>query len=605
MKLRAYQQEAVDAVFSYWDRAPSTKSKPASPLVVMPTGSGKSVALGETVRKLVQEYGARVLIATHRAELIKQDAKAIRSVWPMAPMGIYSAGLGRKELGHEITVGGVQSLCRVTKRLGHVDVLIVDEAHLVPATSSEQYGKLIAALRGVNPDMRLLGYTATPFRLGQGYLTEGEGAVFTSIACDVPMKRLIHEGYLSTVVTGYATAKIDTSNVSVTAGEYNLRQLGEVSDTDKINDAVANDVASALSKGRTSAIVFATNVEHAARLRNALRMLGVSTDTVTGDTPQGQREEIYARFRARKLQCITSCDVLTTGFDAPNTDICAVVRATMAPSLFVQMVGRETRPVYEVGFDLDNSTVEQRLASIAAGPKPDALLLDYGGNLDRHGHIDEPIVKSKKKGDGEAPVKTCKKCLAQCAAGCRTCPHCGEEFPPPEKKPIDDKASSKAALSFQAVKEPPKRHKVGNVEWAKHQKRDDPDAPPTLRLDYYSPEDGPMSVPRKIASQWICIEHEEGGYAWKKAMAWWADNVGCREPESVDDAIALLEAGYMADVVEIETEKDKKNPKYDVVTQVWQRRPEPRDDADEEAPMPTPTLLEVQTLAFVDDDLPF
>jgi DNA repair protein RadD len=583
MKLRAYQQEAVEAVFAYWCRAPSTTSKPASPLVVMPTGSGKSVVLGETVRKLVQEYGARVLVATHRAELIKQDAKAIRSVWPMAPIGIYSAGLNRKELGHEITVGGVQSLCRVTKRLGHVDVLIVDEAHLVPATSSEQYGKLIAALRETNPDMRLLGYTATPFRSGQGYLTEGDGAVFTSIAYDVPMKRLIDEGHLSTMTTGYATAKIDTSNVSITAGEYNLRQLGEVSDTDKINDAVASDVAGGLSKGRTSAIVFATNVDHAARLRNALRMLGVSTELVTGETPQEQREEIYTRFKARKLQAITSCDVLTTGFDAPVVDIVAIVRATLAPSLFVQMGGRGTR--------------------VAEG-KVGCLLLDYGGNLDRHGHIDAPIVKSKKKGSGEAPVKTCDKCLAQCAAGCRACPHCGEEFPEPEKKQMDDRASSKAALSFQAVKEPPKRHRVGNVEWCKHQKRDDPDAPPTLRLDYYSPEDGPMSVPRKIASQWICIEHEEGGYAWKKAMQWWADNVGCREPVSVDDAIALLEAGYMADVVEIETEKDKKNPKYDVVTQVRQRRPEPRDDADEEAPLPTPTLLET-AVGFDEDEIPF
>lgn len=583
MDLRGYQREAVEAVFSYWERAPSTTSKPASPLVVMPTGSGKSVVLGETVRRLAQDYGARVLVATHRAELITQDAKAIRSVWPMAPLGIYSAGLNRKELGMQITVGGVQSLCRVAKRLGHVDVFIVDEAHLVPVTQSEQYGKIIAALREVNPDMRLLGYTATPFRLGQGYLTEGDGAVFTSIAYDVPMKRLIEEGYLSTMVTGWTTAKIDTSNVGVTAGEFNQKQLGEVSDTDKINDAVAADIVGALARGRTSAIVFATNVEHAARLRNTLRMQGVSTETVTGETTREVREEIYARFKARKLQCITSCDVLTTGFDAPVVDIVAIVRATLAPSLFVQMGGRGTR--------------------IADG-KTDCLLLDYGGNLDRHGHIDAPIVKRKRKGSGDAPVKTCDECLAECAAGCRVCPHCGFNFPPPEKKPLEDSASKKAALSFQEKKEPPRRVKVGRVEWNKHQKRDAPDAPPTLRMDYYEPENGPMSVPRKIASQWLCFEHEEGSYAWRKAQEWWSDNVGCREPVDVADAMQLLDDGYMADIVEIDVDFNKKYPE---VLQVWQARPKPpNDDDDEEAAPPlTPTLLE-RTAGFDDsDDLPF
>jgi len=128
MKLRDYQQEAVDAVFAYWERAPSTPEKPASPLVVMPTGSGKSPTLGETTRRLVQDFGCRVVIATHRAELIVQDAKAVRSIWPMAPLGIYSAGLNRKEI-EQITICGVQSIVRSTSRLGHVDVVIIDEAH--------------------------------------------------------------------------------------------------------------------------------------------------------------------------------------------------------------------------------------------------------------------------------------------------------------------------------------------------------------------------------------------------------------------------------------------------------------------------------------------
>ena len=603
MQLRDYQQEAVDAVFTYWERAPSTPECPASPLVVMPTGSGKSPTIGETVRRLVQEMDCRVLVATHRAELIKQDVKAIRSVWLDAPIGIYSASLGRKEIA-QITVAGVQSISRQARKLGHIDVMVIDEAHLIPPTSSEHYGKLIEALRKVNPDMRLIGYTATPFRLGQGYLTQGEGAVFTAIAIDVPIRRLIEAGYLAPVVTQFVSAKIDTSKVSKTAGEFNLKELGLVSDTDEINEAVANDVRAALDAGRTSAIVFAANLEHAARLRNELQMRGVSCEVVKGDTPQETRDAIYTKFKARKLQCICSCEVLTTGFDAPVVDVVALIRATLSPALYVQMVGRETRPIYENGFnpDADGCTAEQRLASMARGLKPNALLLDYGGNIDRHGPIDEVRVKPKR-GTGEAPVKTCEGCLAQCAAGCRVCPHCGKEFPPPEpKSKLEEKASEKAALSFLAQQEPPRRDPVGRVEWHRHTKKDAPDAPPTLRLDYFSPAGGSLSFDKKIASQWVCVQHEEGTGGHNMAKGWWKDQVpGCRFPTSVDDAIELLEMGYMPKVVEVVTKPSANNPKYREVVKVLQERPrEPGEDGDDDGGSAPPAA------GWSDDDtIPF
>jgi len=481
-------------------------------------------------------------------------------VWLDAPIGIYSASLGRKEIA-QITVAGVQSISRQARKLGHIDVMVIDEAHLIPPTSSEHYGKLIEALRKVNPDMRLIGYTATPFRLGQGYLTQGEGAVFTAIAIDVPIRRLIEAGYLAPVVTQFVSAKIDTSKVSKTAGEFNLKELGAVSDTDEINEAVANDVRTALDAGRTSAIVFAANLEHAARLRNELQIRGVSCEVVKGDTPQETRDAIYTKFKARKLQCICSCEVLTTGFDAPVVDVVALVRATLSPALYVQMVGRGTR--------------------IAEG-KTNALLLDYGGNIDRHGPIDEVRVKPKR-GTGEAPVKTCEGCLAQCAAGCRVCPHCGKEFPPPEpKSKLEEKASEKAALSFMAQQEPPRREKVGRVEWHRHSKKDSPGAPPTLRIEYYAPAgESATSFDRRIASEWKCFSHPEDSGAYRGAVRWWRDNVGCRVPVSVDDAIELLDMGYMAKVVEIVTKPSPTNPKYREVVKVLQERPrEPGEDED-------------------------
>lgn len=562
MKLRDYQQEAVDAVFSYWERAPSTPERPASPLIVMPTGSGKSPTLGETTRRLVQDYGCRVLIATHRAELITQDAKAVRSIWPAAPVGIYSAGLGRKEVD-QITICGVQSMVRGVSKLGHIDVVIIDEAHLLSPEDATSYQRMIADLRATNPDLRVLGYTATPYRLGQGYLTEGENALFTAVAYDVEVKRLIRDGWLSPVVTGYVREQINLTDVAIRAGEFAAKDLEMACDVDKINGIVADDVKSAIDGGRTSAMIFGTSVAHAKRLRNEMQIRGVSCDVITGETERGQRDEIIGRFKARALSCLASCDVLTTGFDAPVVDVLAIVRPTMSPSLYVQMVGRGMR--------------------LAEG-KTDCLLLDYGGNIARHGPIDDVRVKPKgKKSDGEAPTKTCPKCMAVQAPATRVCGHCGYEWPAPERK-ANDKASNLPALSLEVKPPapPPVRHDVGRVEWARHHKIGDDTAPPTLRIDYY-PESNVMGLGRKIASEWVCVEHDVGGFAWRKAMRWWEEHVGCRLPENVDDAIALLDDGYMRPVVGIETTKEGK---WDRVTAIHHgERKEPGDDEGGPAPV--------------------
>jgi DNA repair protein RadD len=665
MKLRDYQQEAVDAVFDYLERAPSTPERLASPLVVMPTGSGKSPTLGEIVRLLV-ECGARVVIATHRAELIVQDAKAVRSVYPGADLGIVSSGLGRKEWGHAITVGGVQTMARKTSRLGKVDFLIVDEAHLISTKTSTQYHAMIAALRAVNADMRLIGLTATPYRLGQGFLTEGEDALFTSVCYQTDIVRLIKAGWLAHITTGAATASINLDGISIRAGEYASNDLELASDVDKINDAVAADVAKALAAGRTSALVFGTSVAHAARLRNALRMAGVSTETITGATPREERDRLIAAFKARKLACITSCDVLTTGFDAPVVDVLALVRATMSPSLYVQMVGRGMR--------------------IAEG-KTDCLLLDYAGNIARHGPIDDVRVKPKSKGGGDAPVKLCPNCQAMCATSARQCDHCGHMFPEPTRK-ANDRPSALPALSIDMpIKERPhfaiarervgpegeaicrllvsssagmtmmeiraalgfkdnepadalrhamtklatttkdhknlieatntkgqerrwalsddkrataRRHEIGRVEWSKHYKFGDDNAPPTLQIDYFAP--GPLAV-RAVVRQWVCLEHDEGGFAWRQADKWWALNVGTDTPATIDGAINVLDAGYLKPIDAVWTNKRGKWDEVEAIVHAEAREPG-ADDDDEE--VKTPTVLPTPKYTTEEtDDIPW
>jgi len=458
----------------------------------------------------------------------------------------------------------VQTMARKTAKLGKVDFLIIDEAHLISTKTSTQYHAMIAALRVVNPDMRLIGLTATPYRLGQGFLTEGDDALFTSVCYQTDIVRLIKAGWLAHITTGYATATIDLDGIIIRAGDYAANDLELASDVDKINDAVAADVAKALGAGRTSALVFGTSVAHACRLRNSLRMAGVSCETITGATPRGERDHLIAAFKARKLSCITSCDVLTTGFDAPVVDVLALVRATMSPSLYVQMVGRGMR--------------------IAEG-KTDCLLLDYAGNIARHGPIDDVKVKPKSKGGGDAPVKLCPECSAMCAASARQCDHCGFMFPEPVRK-ANDRASTLPALSIDMPppppKEPPKRHDVGRVEWVRHQKWGDDTAPNTLRIDYFPP--GDLAV-RKIVSEWVCLEHEEGGFAWRQAQKWWDAHVGGEAPASIADALEILDAGYMKPVVAVVVQRDKK---FDRVVEVIHGEARQPGEDDDEAPAPAP-----------------
>jgi DNA repair protein RadD len=266
--------------------------------------------------------------------------------------------------------------------------------------------------------------------------------------------------------------------------------------------------------------------------------------------------------------------VLTTGFDAPCVDVLAVVRATASPSLYVQIVGRGMRP---------------------AEGKADCLVLDYGGNIARHGPVDEVKIRPKSKGDGKAPTKTCDNCAAEQPAGARVCSECDAEFPEPEKK-ANAQASALPVLSTGALGGGPqsKTHAIGETQYHEHRKRSG-DGPPTVRVDYYGAEpEGASSawVPTKVASEWICVEHD--GFARSKAAKWWATHVGTKMPATVAEAVERLRAGEMPRVIEIETRPDGDYTRVVRLRQEAGRQP--GDDEVEEPATVDP---------FDGDDLPF
>ena len=405
--LRDYQTRTIDQLYA-WFSAGNT----GNPCLVLPTGSGKSHIIAALCKDALQSWPeTRILMLTHVKELIAQNAEKMRQHWPNAPMGIYSAGLKRKELGEPITFAGIQSVRTKAAQIGHVDLVIIDEAHLVSHKDEGGYRTLLSDIYRTNPNVRVIGLTASPYRLGHGYITD-KPAIFDALIEPVSIEELIHKGFLSTLRSKLTTTKLEVEGVHKRGGEYIESELQAAVDTTDKNSKVAAEIVR-LGHNRKSWLVFCAGVAHAEHIATALQAQGITTECVTGETPSNERDRILTDFKAGRIRALTNANVLTTGFDAPGIDLIAMLRPTMSPGLYVQMAGRGLR--------------------IAPG-KTDCLVLDFAGVVEQHGPI-TAVKPPPRKGDkvGEAPVKVCEHCQEICHLSVRVCPACGEAFPEPVK----------------------------------------------------------------------------------------------------------------------------------------------------------------------------
>jgi DNA repair protein RadD len=454
MTLRPYQRAAIDALYGYWS-AGSPDGNGA--LIVAPTGSGKTAILATLVREIQEDWpGTRILILTHVKELIAQGADEIKAIWPEAPIGVYSAGLGRRELSATIVYAGIQSIAKRVDRLyPPPEIVIIDEAHLVPRSTQTRYKRTIDMLTAMYPRLQVVGLTATPYRLDSGLLTEGEDAVFSRIVYDIPIQMLIDEGYLSPITTRAGNVSIDTSDVKHSGKEYNQ---GDLQRHAMAGDTTARAVADIVRRGagRRKWLLFACGVEHAAQIASYLNDHGIANAVVTGATPRGERDAIVHEFRAGALRAVVNVNVLTTGFNVPSIDLIAMLRPTESAALYVQQLGRGMR---------------------TAHGKTDCLVLDYAGNAVKHGPIDLIEPTAPGAGDGDAPAKECPECHAIIATGHRACPDCGYEFPPPEIKVTD--SHKEAPLLASQIK--PETLTVMSTGYYRHTKAGRPDS---VRIEY-------------------------------------------------------------------------------------------------------------------------
>ncbi|HMN39747.1 MAG TPA: DEAD/DEAH box helicase family protein [Phycisphaerales bacterium] len=443
MELRPYQSDAIAAVYEH------LRARDDNPCVVIPTGGGKTPVIATMCRDAVSQWSGRVVILAHVKELLEQAADKLQVIAPDVPMGIYSAGLKRKDLGYAVTIAGIQSIWKKACDLGPVDLIIVDEAHMVPAEDDGMYRQFIADAKVVNPHVRIIGLTATPYRLKSGPICAAEN-ILNHICFEVGVRELIVQGFLSPLRTKAGLQKISTDDLHVRAGEFVASEVEDLMDKDGLVEGACAELVEH-TKDRNATLMFASGIRHGQHIVEVLRSKhGVECGFVSGETPSGVRSAILDRFRAGALKYLCNMNVLTTGFDAPHIDCVALVRPTMSPGLYYQMVGR--------GFRLHPG-------------KADCLVLDFGGNVLRHGPVDAVRVETFDRGEGEAPAKECPQCQALIAAGYQTCPQCGHQFPEPSKQKHEAQASTEGILSGQATRE---EHHVSETTYHVHMKRSDP-----------------------------------------------------------------------------------------------------------------------------------
>ncbi len=507
--LRDYQIACIDAHYHYF------KTTDGNPLFCVPTGGGKSLIISEFLKGIFGTWdGQKVLIITHVQELIAQNYEEfVNHGGILAPVGIYSAGLKRRDTQDCAIFAGIQSMYSRAKEFGKVDLILIDECHLVPKKGQGRYLQFIRECRAINPNVKVVGYTATPYRLDGGYLHKGEGRIFTDVAYEVHVETLIEGGYLAPLVAKHTHSAIDTSGVGSQTGDFKKRELEDAARaTGCVAAAVYELVTRAKEEGRKHWLIFACGRAHAADVVEELEGHGVNTRLILGNTPKEERSQIISAAKNGLITALVNVGVLTTGFNWPRCDLLAVMRPTQSVSLYVQIMGRGMRTY---------------------PGKENCLVLDYGGNVMRHGPINRVRVKENKKGDSDedeesgANARICPECDLIMNPEEKVCPACGYEFPI-RIADHDDKASIEDPIDFSAPNfdtVPPISHRVDAWDFESHTKKGG--GKTSMKVTYM--------CGLRWFSEWICLEHD--GFAHAKAGKWWLEHGHLPIPASVDEAI--------------------------------------------------------------------
>lgn len=405
--LRPYQRDALNNLYQWY------ATHTGCPCIVAPTGAGKTILIAQFCKENLETHpNMKILVITHVKELIEQDFNKLLEIWPDAPCGIYSASIRRRDTDKPITFCGVQSIRNHTSEFGKIDVIIVDEAHLINHSETGSYRHIIAELTQVNPKLTVIGLTATPYRLGHGMITEKPALFSEPLINTIGIEDLQKEGHLAYLRSKMTRTEFDVSDVGIDPKkkDYIEKDLQAKIDTPMLNAQAVEEMIR-LTKDRKHIIIFCTGVDHARHVAEELRNHGETADFLVGSDEKKAREDKIARFKNGEIRFLTNVNVLSTGFDFTDIDGLVMMRPTMSPGLYIQQAGRGLRPKSFGG---------------------DCLVLDFAGNVQMHGPItcvNPPRPKGKREGKGVPPSKICPKCDEIVAIQAKVCPCCGYEWP--------------------------------------------------------------------------------------------------------------------------------------------------------------------------------
>lgn len=510
IQLRSYQAEGLTALWEYF-----AQGKSGNPIIAWPTGTGKSIVPAIFIKAVMAQWPTqRFLMVTHVKELIQQNYEVLKYVWPNSPASIYSAGLKLKNPIMPIVFGGIQSMSKHPSLFGHRDIIFIDEAHLINQEDASMYKTFLATMKLINPHVKIIGMTATPFRMGWGLITDsilGEDGtdkrLFTDIVHDItgiePFNRLIAEGYLSPLIPLRTKQELDVSNVGIIKGEYIVTQLQEAVDKKEITYNALSELVSA-GRDRKAWLIFASGIKHAEHIAELLKKFGIECAAVHSKQKPEDNDSAIKAFKEGRLRAISNYGKLTTGFNKPEIDLIGMLRPTLSIPLWVQMLGRGTRP---------------------ANGKQNCLVLDFARNTPRLGPINDPTIP-KKKGEkaGEIPVKICEACGAYNHTRVTFCCQCGAEFQFRNKLVAQSGADALLRSDLPVVE-------TFDVTYCVYKKQDGKDGkPPYIRAKYFC---GLRSF-----NQNVFPEHH--GYAKKLFKDWWMQRSRIEPPSTVDDAMKFV-----------------------------------------------------------------
>lgn len=510
---RWYQQGAEASIFNYFNQGGV-----GNPVVVMPGGTGKSHVIANFIKSVFERWpNQKIMMLTHVKELIAQNANKLLGVWPTAPLGVHSAGLKSRDTSLPIIFGGVQSVSPTIKKaikegvghFGKVDLIIIDECHLLSPDDETMYQFVIKELKRKNPFLKVIGFTATHYRLKQGLITDG--GLFTDICYDISdyksYNRLIDEGFLSPLVVptrnqdGSSLIEVDLSSVKLQAGDFNQKELNKTTNTDEI---LYNAIKQSIEYGRDRKcwLAFGNSIETAENMNWALQSFGINSEVVHSKLPLAVNDKRIKAYVNGDLQCMVNANKLTTGFDNPMIDLMIDLGATTSTSKHIQKLSRTARP------------------SPATG-KTNAMILDFVRNIARLGPVNDPVIPKKAgEGNGEAPIKVCDNCGYRMHTSVRVCEMCGIKFE--FKTKIYTTVGTEQALKTD--KPIIEYFNVNKVIYNLHQKTG---RPPSMKVSYF--------CGLKKIDEWVCLEHP--GHASRIARNWWSQRHNEEAPATTLEAL--------------------------------------------------------------------